>query len=165
MAHLIRISETLAICSIVSLALLLSGCPKGGGAASSGAREPNCSVSFEIYEAGTGNPLAATVWPVDLPDDYDNIAQGRAGAESAYMGIGRREGGGYALPFLAGETVSMMVWSPGHELKRVDQKLRKGGNMISIELRRTEVDDDKVPERIRTEVLESLPTEGPRTGS
>tara|TARA_Y100001968_G_scaffold319522_1_gene351169 strand:- start:240 stop:419 length:180 start_codon:yes stop_codon:yes gene_type:complete len=59
----------------------------------------------------------------------------------------------------------MMIWSPGHELKRIDQKLRRGNNLISVELRRTEVDDAKVPERIRTEVLESLPTEGPRTGS
>jgi len=159
------IFETLVVCVAASSMLMLSGCPKEGSAWSSGSAEPNCVVSFEIYEAGTGNPLAATVWPVDLPDDYDNIAQGRAGAESSYQGIGRREGGGYALPFQAGGTASMMVWSPGHELKRIDHKLRRGGNLISIELRRTEVDDSKVPERIRTEVLESLPTEGPRTGS
>ena len=165
MAYLNRISETIAICSILSLTLLLSGCPKDGGTASSGSQEPNCSVSFEIYAAGTGNPLAATVWPVDLPDDYDNVAQGRAGAEASYQGIGRRDGGGYALPFQVGRMASMMVWSPGHELKRIDQKLKRGSNLISIELRRTEVDDDRVPERIRTEVLESLPTEGPRTGS
>jgi len=160
-----RISEVISVCVVASSLVLLSGCPKDGSTASSGSAEPNCVVSFEIYEAGTGNPLAATVWPVDLPDDYDNIAQGRAGAESSFEGIGRREGGGYALPFRAGGTASMMIWSPGHELKRIDQKLRKGGNLISVELRRTEVDDSKVPERIRTEVLESLPTEGPRTGS
>jgi hypothetical protein len=160
-----RISEFLIICVASSSMLLLSGCPKDGSAASSGSSASNCIVSFEIYEAGTGNPLAATVWPVDLPDDYDNVAQGRAGAESSYEGIGRREGGDYALPFEAGDTASMMVWSPGHELKRIDHKLRRGGNLISVELRRTEVDDAKVPERIRTEVLESLPTEGPRTGS
>lgn len=159
------VRELFVVCFFASAVVLVSGCPKGGGAESSGSTQPNCAVSFEIYEAGTGNPLAATVWPVDLPDDYDNVAQGRAGAESSYQGIGRREGGGYALPFVAGAVVSMMVWSPGHELKRIDQKLSRGANLISIELRRTEVDDAKVPERIRTEVLESLPTEGPRTGS
>jgi hypothetical protein len=164
-AILKRVRELFVICFIACAFALVSGCPKGGSAESSGSVEPNCSVSFEIYEAGTGNPLAATVWPVDSPDDYDNVAQGRAGAESSYQGIGRREGGEYALPFVVGATASMMVWSPGHELKRIDQKLGRGANLISIELRRTEVDDSKVPERIRTEVLESLPTEGPRTGS
>ena len=150
---------------IAATALLLQGCPKDGATASSGSEEPSCFVSFEIYEAGTGNPLAATVWPVDMPDDYDNVAQGRAGAEATYAGLGRKEGGAYALSFSAGSVAEMMVWSPGHELKRIDHKLKKGTNLISVELRRTEVEDDKVPERIRTEVLESLPTEGPRTGS
>ncbi len=160
-------SNRLTMMSLIScLALaLLAGCPKGGASTSSGAAGPDCTVSFEVYEAGTGNPLAATVWPVDLPDDFDNIAQGLAGAEATYAGIGRREGGSYALPFTVGAQTSMMIWSPGHELKRIDQKLRRGNNLISVELRRTEVDDAKVPERIRTEVLESLPTEGPRTGS
>lgn len=157
--------KTIGIGTLAASVFMLHGCPKDGATASSGSEEPNTFVSFEIYEAGTGNPLAATVWPIDKPDDYDNVAQGRAGADHSYAGIGRREGGGYALPFAAGGVAAMMVWSPGHELKRIDHKLKKGTNLISVELRRTEVDDDRVPERIRTEVLESLPTEGPRTGS
>jgi len=157
--------RTLGIGMITASMLLLQGCPKEGAVAGSGSEQPNCFVSFEIYEAGTGNPLPATVWPVEMPDDYDNVAQGRAGAEASYAGIGRREGGGYALQFAPGVVAELMVWSPGHELKRIDQKLKRGTNMISVELRRTEVDDARVPERIRTEVLESLPTEGPRTGS
>ena len=160
------IFNTLGVSLLAASALLLQGCPKDGALGSSGgSEEPNCSVSFEIYEAGTGNPLAATVWPVSMPDDFDNVAQGRAGTEATFAGIGRREGGGYALPFNSGNVAEIMVWSPGHELKRIDHKLKRGNNLISVELRRTEVDDERVPERIRTEVLESLPTEGPRTGS
>jgi len=155
----------MAVAMTAAAMLMLQGCPKDGAVAGSGSDQPNCFVSFEIYEAGTGNPLPATVWPVEMPDDYDNVAQGRAGAEASFSGIGRREGGGYALQFAPGVVAALMVWSPGHELKRIDQKLRRGNNMISVELRRTEVDDERVPERIRTEVLESLPTEGPRTGS
>jgi hypothetical protein len=58
-----------------------------------------------------------------------------------------------------------MVWSPGHEMKNVEHKLKKGENLLPVELKRTEVDDDKVPEKIRLNVLESLPTEGPKSGS
>jgi len=160
------IFNTLGVSLLAASALLLQGCPKdGASASSSGSQGPDCSVSFEIYEAGTGNPLAATVWPVSMPDDFDNVAQGRAGTEALFSGIGRRAGGEYALPFNSGSVAELMVWSPGHELKRIDHKLKRGTNLISVELRRTEVDDERVPERIRTEVLESLPTEGPRTGS
>jgi len=166
-----RKSDTAVSLRIFAALLLLSvacwGCPKGGGTSTSGSGsgEPDTWVVFEVYEAGTGNPLSATVWPVDMADDFDTIVQGRAGAEVRFAGIGLREGGEYALAFRAGEATSVMVWSPGHELKRLDSKIKKGENVLSVELRRTTVEDERVPERIRLEVLESLPTEGPRTGS
>jgi len=159
---------SLRLCALLLLISLVGlGCPKGGGTTSSGSAEgaSDSWVVFEVYEAGTGNPLSATVWPVEMPDDFDTIVQGRAGAEVRFEGIGIREGGEYALTFRSGESASVMVWSPGHELKRLDSKIKKGENLLSVELRRTEVEDQRVPERIRLEVLESLPTEGPRTGS
>ncbi|MBN95585.1 MAG: hypothetical protein CL928_16215 [Deltaproteobacteria bacterium] len=152
---------------LLFLSIFCGGCPKDGGTSTSGSSggSPDTWVVFEVYEAGTGNPLSATVWPVEMPDDFDTIVQGRAGSEVRFAGIGLREGGEYALAFRPGESASVMVWSPGHELKRLDSKLKKGENLLSVELRRTEVEDQRVPERIRLEVLESLPTEGPRTGS
>ncbi len=139
------------------------GCPKGGGSGTSGSG-PSSWVVFEIYEAGTGNALPATVWPVGNPDHFDNIAQGQAGSEVRFEGIGLTEDG-YTLAFGAGSEVNLMIWSPGHELKRVDAKLRKGENLVAVELKRTEVEDERVPEKIRLEVLEALPVEGVRSGS
>lgn|GEM_PF-2074932 len=144
--------------------LLLTGCPKGGETSTSGKTGASW-VIFEIYEAGTGNALPATVWPQDLPDDFDNVVQGAAGAETRFEGVGRREGGEYALVFAPGGDVSLMVWSPGHELKRVEQKIRRGENLVAVELKRTVVEDERVPERIRLDAMENLPTEGPRSGS
>ena len=165
--------STLAAAAALVLALI-AGCPKAGGGsqsagdagkgASAAAADASTWVVFEIYEAGTGNPLAATVWPADMPDDFDTIVQGQAGSDVRFMGIGRKESG-YALQFASGQAVALMVWSPGHELRRLDAKIKKGENLLSVELKRTEVDDERVPELIRLEVLEALPTEGPRSGS
>jgi len=153
---------------LLPLLILLVGCPKkGGDVASSGdaaPAEPTSWVVVEVYEAGTGNPLSATVWPSDSPDDFETIVQGEAGTSVRFEGLGRTEAG-WALPFSPGSKVSLLIWSPGHELKRVDSKIKRGENLLSVELKRTEVDDEKVPERIRLEVLESLPSEGPKSGS
>jgi hypothetical protein len=146
------------------LPLLFLGCPKSGESNTSGKAGASWVV-FEIYEAGTGNALPATVWPQGMDDDFDNVVQGAAGAETRFEGIGRREGGGYALTFTPGSSVNLMVWSPGHELKRVEQKLRKGENLVAVELKRTVVEDDRVPERIRLDAMENLPTQGPQSGS
>lgn len=155
------------IAALSILSVLLVGCPKEGGTSTSGSsgKVGLSFVVFEIYEAGTGNALPATVWPVDMPDDFDNVVQGQAGAETRFEGIGRREGGGYALVFAPGSDVSLMVWSPGHELKRHDIKVRRGENLVAVELKRTVVDDERVPERIRLDAMENLPTEGVRSGS
>ena len=152
--------------SLLVLLLLMAGslgCPKGGATGTSGST-PSSWVVFEIYEAGTGNALPATVWPVGQPDDFDSIVQGQAGSDVRFEGIGLKEAG-YALHFDSGASVSLMVWSPGHELKRVDAKIKKGENLLAVELKTTAVDDERVPERIRLEVLEALPVEGVRSGS
>lgn len=148
---------------LMAALLLLMGCPKEGGSGTSGSGA-SAWVVFEIYEAGTGNALPATVWPAGHDEHFDTIAQGQAGSEVRFEGIGLTEGG-YTLAFGSGDDVSLMVWSPGHELKRVDAKLRKGENLVAVELKRTEVEDDRVPEKIRLEVLEALPAEGVRSGS
>jgi hypothetical protein len=161
-----KIVQGLSI-ALILFALALSGCPKGGSTTTSGETTEAASPSwviFEVYEAGTGNPLSATVWPKELPDDFETIVQGEAGATVRFDGLGRRDEG-WAMPFKPGAWVSLMVWSPGHELKRLDTKLKRGENLLPVELKRTEVEDGDVPERIRLEVLESLPSEGPKSGS
>jgi hypothetical protein len=156
------------IVALTLMAALLAGCPKSGGSNTSGdPAEEGASPSwvvFEVYEAGTGNPLSATVWPRELPDDFETIVQGDAGATFRFDGLGRRDDG-WAMEFKPGSWVSVMVWSPGHELKRLDTKIKRGENLLPVELKRTEVEDEDVPERIRLEVLESLPSEGPKSGS
>lgn len=152
-----------------ALSLALSGCPKGGATTTSGdsAAVPAESASwivFEVFEAGSGNPLSATVWPSDLPDHFETIVQGEAGSAVKFSGLGRTEAG-WAQPFEPGKWVSLLLWSPGHELKRVEVKLRRGENLLTVELKRTEIEDSEVPDRIRLEVLESLPSEGPKSGS
>lgn len=153
----------LAHCTVGVLAMLCLGCPRGSSGNSSGSQAASWAT-FEVFEAGSGISLAATVWPQSHPDDYETIVPGQEGESARFEGIGRVEGGGYRLPIQPGD-ISLMFWSPGHELKRQDLRIRRGENHFSIELRRTEVEDDRVPERIRLEVLESLPSEGVRTGS
>jgi len=143
-------------------ALLIGGCEKKA-AATSGDAEPASWLVFEVFEAGTGNGLSATVWPKDLPEDFETVVQGEAGTAVRFEGIGRRDEG-YALPISPGGWINLMVWSPGHELERVDLKVRKGENLVSVELKKTEVEDERVPEVIRLEVLEALPTQGPKSG-
>ncbi len=148
---------------VALLALALAGCGKKAETTTSGAAEPTAWLVFEVFEAGTGNGLAATVWPKDMPDDFDTIVEGDAGTAVHFNGIGRRDDG-YALPISAGSWINLMVWSPGHELDRVEMKVKKGENRVSVELKKTEVEDDRVPEKIRLEVLEALPTQGPKSG-
>lgn len=147
---------------IAALLLLLGACEKKS-AASSGDAEPDSWLVFEVYEAGTGNGLAATVWPKDQPDAFETVVEGEAGSAIQFAGIGRQEEG-YALPISPGEWVILMIWSPGHELKRVNMKVKKGENVVSVELKTTEVEDDQVPETIRLNVLEALPSQGPKSG-
>lgn len=146
------------------LTLFCVACPKGGETTSSGEAEPKSWVVFEVYEAGTGNPLSATVWPKDRPDDFETIVEGGAGSSVRFEGLGRTDEG-FALPFEPGTWIALLMWSPGHEMKRIETKVKRGENLVSVELKRTEVDDEAVPERIRLEVLESLPSEGPKSGS
>lgn len=145
---------SMALVLVLTGAMLLSGCPKQGGSSSSG-KTGLSYVKFLIAEAGSGESLAATVWPVGQPDDFDTVVQGNAGSETRFEGIGLKEEG-YALPFEPGREVNLMVWSPGHELKRVDLKLKRGENLVVIDLKRTEIEDEALPDVIRTKVLEDL---------
>lgn len=139
----------------VACTLLVIGCPKGGESGTSGSGGGGAFIKFLVAEAGSGESLAATVWPVNHPDDFDSIVQGNAGSETHFEGIGLTEEG-YALTFEPGKDVSLMVWSQGHELKRIDLKLKKGENLVVVDLKRTEVEDAALPDVIRTRVLEDL---------
>lgn len=147
---------------------LLSGCPKKDGAAQTSGASAKAGaawVVFEIYEAGTGNALSAMIWPKGMPDDSDSLVQGQAGAETRFEGIGRREGGGYAVTIVPGAQIELQVWSPEHEMQGVSFKAKKGENLVAVELKASKVDEEKVPERIRLEAMESLPGVGPVGGT
>lgn len=153
----------LPIVRLLPLLMLLLGCPKTAEPQASGATEAAAWLVFEVFESGTGNGLSATVWPKDQPDDFETIVAGEAGSAVRFAGIGRRDEG-YALTVTPGDWLHLLVWSPGHELVRAELRVKKGQNVVTVNLKRTEVEDERVPERIRLEVLEALPTQGPKSG-
>jgi len=123
-------------------------------------------VSFDIIELGSSIPLAAYVWVDGFKDDFEVV---RGGGGARFEGIGRTRDG-YVVPFVAGEPIRMMVWSPQHEVSFIDTTLIPGPNAITVELRKTEVADDRVPMEVWLNVLEQMllqlpAAEKPRTGS
>ncbi len=143
------------------LLVLVVGCPR---------RSSNTSgdtgavwVSFDVSEKGSGNPLMAYVWIEGHQDDFETL-MGGDGDAVRFEGFGKT-GEGYAVQFTGNQDVTFVAWSPEHELTTVPLRLKKGENLVTVQLRKTEVEDDRVPERIRLDVLERLPTEGVRTGS
>jgi hypothetical protein len=120
-------------------------------------------VSFDVSEKGSGNPLMAYVWVEGLQDDFETL-MGGDGDSVRFEGFGKT-GDGYAVRFTGSLDLTFVAWSPEHELTTYPIRLKKGENLITIQLRKTEVDDERVPERIRLDVLERLPSEGVRTGS
>lgn len=129
--------------------------------------EPDATtVSFDIIELGSSIPLAAYVWVDGFKDDFEVV---RGGGGARFKGIGRTRDG-YVVPFVAGAPIRMMVWSPQHEVNFIDTTLNPGPNAITVELRKTEIADDRVPMEVWLNVLEqmllNLPAaEQPRTGS
>jgi hypothetical protein len=155
----------LGLLLLSSIALALSGCPKGGSTSSSGSSQPaDTWVVFEVVQEGSGNSLEATIWPDGSPENFETIIAGDAGAEAKFFGLGRTEEG-YAVPFQAGGRLNLRLWTPGHEMESVSLRLKKGENFLTTELKKADTEDADVPERIRTEVLNSLPSQGPKSGS
>jgi len=111
-----------------------------------------------------GTYLEATVWPSGEPQHFETLVQGDAGATNKFYGIGRTDSG-YALSFKAGGMADLQIWTPGHNLEVLSVRLKRGENFLSVELQVAAVQDERVPERIRTEVLQSLPSQGPKSGS
>ena len=143
---------------------LLAACPKAGSNTASGSQEPDTWVLFEVVQAGTGNSIETTVWPKGLPDHFETVVAGDAGSEARFFGLGRTEAG-YALPFEAGRKTTLHLWSPGHEMDTIEVRPTKGENRVIHELVIAVIEDTDVPEKIRTEVLQSLPSQGPKSGS
>jgi len=155
----------LGLLLLSSIALALSGCPKSGSTSSSGSSQPaDTWVVFEVSEAGNGNALEATVWPEGSPDHFETVIAGDAGNTVKFFGLGRTEDG-YAVPFKAGGRLNLRLWTPGHEMESVSLRLKKGENFLTATLKKADTEDADVPERIRTEVLNALPSQGPKSGS
>jgi len=150
----------------VLLIAALIGCPRSSEPTSSGStgKSPDTWVVFEVSQKGTGNSLEATVWPSEQPEYFETVVEGEVGASTKFFGLGRTEQD-YGLRFEAGRKAKFQFWTPGHEMNSFSLKLRKGENRIIVELGVAEVEDGRVPERIRTEVLQSLPSQGPKSGS
>ena len=145
------------------LAACLTGCPRtGGGVATGGEQEPDTWVVFDVVERGSGTPLLAYVWVEGHHEDFETVIGDDSDAR--FMGFGKT-GDGYAVPFARNAPVRFIAWSPDHEVTLVDATLKRGENLVTIELRPTEIEDEKVPEEIRLDVLNRLPTEKPKTGS
>jgi len=144
----------------VGLTAAICGCPKGGRPGRSGG-DGDTWVVFDVSEKGSGNPLLAYVWIEEYSDDFETLMGGET---ARFEGLGKT-GDGYVVPFVSSQEVTFVVWSPGHEMEAFDTRLKKGENLLSVQLRKTAIEDEEVPEVIRMDVLERLPSEGLRTGS
>ena len=152
--HLIQLSVLLA------LVVLVTGCPRSGTPGTSG-NAGDAWVVFDVSEKGSGTPLSAYVWVDPYQEDFETLT---SAADAQFDGFGKT-GDGYTVDFGPNQDVRFVAWAPGHELTYVDLRLLRGENLVTIQLRRSEVEDDRVPDVIRMDVLERLPTEKPRTGS
>ncbi len=148
----------------VVLAVALQGCPrKGTDTTNSGEQEPDTWVVFDVVERGSGTPLLAYVWVDGHHEDFETVISGDD-SDARFTGFGKT-GEGYTVPFTRNAPVRFVAWSPDHEVTLADVTLRRGENLVTIELRPAEIDDELVPEEIRLDVLNRLPTEKPKTGS
>ncbi len=146
------------------VATLTGGCPRSGvQTTNSGSTRADVWVSFDVVERGSGNPLQAYIWVKGSHEDFETVVSGDD-SPARFHGFGKTADG-YNIPFTVNQTVQFVAWAPEHELTTIDTKLKRGENMVYVELRKTEVEDDRVPDQIRMDVLERLPTEAPKTGS
>ena len=145
---------------LLALLVLVAGCPRSRSPESSGTAG-GAWVVFDVSEKGSGTPLSAYVWVDPHQDDFETLTS----AEGVrFEGFGKT-GDGYIVDFEPNLDLSFVAWAPGHELTAVDVRLGRGENLVTIQLRRSEIEDERVPDVIRMDVLERLPTEKPRTGS
>jgi len=140
----------------------VTGCPKNADTDTSGGTEP-VWVVFDVSERGSGNALTAAIWVDSHRDDFETLMGGE-GEQARFNGFGKT-GDGYSVAFAPNESFTFVAWAPGHEMATVEARLKKGENLVSIELRKTAVEDDRIPDQIRLDMLERLPSQGPRTGS
>ena len=148
----------------VAIAVGLGACPKETGSTeTSGSTDPKTWVGFVVTEMGTGNPVVTYVWVEGHKDDFEVVAGGSESNER-FFGFGKTETG-YVVPFGPKQTMTFHAWSDGYELATVEIRLSQGENLIPIDLRRTEIEDERVPEKIRLDMIKRLPTEKPKTGS
>lgn len=145
--------------------LLLPGCPRTTGPSTGvqGEAGGKVWVVFQVVEKGTGSPLQCFVWAQDHQDDFETVdSRDQVGAR--FYGLGLTDDG-YAVAFRPRRDVRVYAWAPEHELAWIDLHPERGENRVVFELRRVDVEDERVPEEIRIEVPRMLPKEGARTGT
>ena len=163
----LRKAQPIALLTSMALLFLLAGCPKNPPADSGNPGEdgPAAWVTFEVTAGGAGLYLPTTIGPDGQDSDFDTLPGALDANETRFAGLGRREGGGFGLPFVPGKKVTLKLWSPGYKLKVVRLRIEKGENPVSVQLEPEGTTPEDIPEHIRTDVMESLPTLGPKSGS
>jgi len=148
-----------ALC-LLALLMAVAGCPRTAPPRSSGS-PGDAWVVFDVSEMGSGTPLSAYVWVDPHQDDFETLT---GAADVRFEGFGKT-GEGYVVAFGPNQDLTFVAWAPGHELTYTQTRLGRGENLVTIQLRRSEIEDERVPDVIRMDVLERLPTEKPRTGT
>jgi len=162
MTHDRRSIRRWAWLAIAAGLLALVGCPKQKDPGTSGEQKAVSWVVFDVVEKGSGNTLKTYVWVDGHQADFETV-QGTE-SDARFEGFGKT-GEGYVVPFSPNQKVRFHAWSEGHEMVTVDAKIRRGENVIALQLRKTEVEDERVPDVIRTDVDTYQPTEDVKTGS
>jgi len=109
---------------------------------------------FDIVERGSHLPVVAYVWAEGHREDFEVVAP-VGGPPQRFAGLGRT-GEGYAVPVVAGATLTLVVWAERHELMWVEVQVAPGENRVPAQLRKTEVADTRVPMEIWLDVLQRM---------
>ncbi len=141
----------------------VAGCRHTSAAGKPVQPDPGTWVVFQVVERGTGQPLWSVVWADGHQEDFETL-DGETSTEVRFEGLGR-VADGFAVPFEPRQPLKLLAWAPGHELAVQELVPERGENRVQFELRKVEIEDERVPEEIRLEVPRFQPSEGPRTGS
>jgi hypothetical protein len=153
----------LAAVLFVWIASAFLGCRHTGAVGRSVEPDQGTWVVFQVVQRGTGQPLDCFVWADGHQEDFETL-EGESSAAIRFEGLGRTADG-FAVTFEHKQPLKLLAWASGHELGIQELVPERGENRVLFELRKVEIEDERVPEEIRLEVPQFQPSEGPRTGS
>lgn len=150
------------------LTLLAVGCPFRSPVAHPELQPDAAWVVLDTVEMGSMVPLSTYVWADGHREDYETVLDTK-GPSPPFSGFGKTPHG-YSVEFTAGQTLTFVAWSEGHELTFVTTTLYPGENLVTVQLRKSAIADTRVPMEIWIDVLERMlevreEGELPKTGS